>query len=56
VIEGGNPRREGSYGYRSMEIIIANPGIAYEDYLARGGRRDDIDWDTKFGNAVLKSR
>jgi hypothetical protein len=41
-----NPRREGTGGHRSMEIILAHPkGISYEDFLAAGGRRQDLVWD-----------
>lgn len=40
-----NPRREGTWGWRSMNIILANPGITYEDFIAAGGRRQDLAWD-----------
>ena len=43
-----NPRkRVNSYGWRSMEILLncGEVGIPYEDYLARGGRSNDLKWD-----------
>jgi len=40
-----NPRREGSYGYKSYEIIRKNPGITYEDFLKKGGRSKDFSYD-----------
>ena len=46
-----NPRRVGSHGFRSMEIILgAMPqGIVYEEYRARGGRTKDLAWDIARG-------
>ena len=41
----GNHRRQGSFGYHSMQIIIENNGISYEDYISKGGRTRDLDWD-----------
>ncbi len=49
-----NPRREGSFGYTSLEIIRSQPGIAYEDFILAGGRSKDLDWDVKFGNAFAE--
>ena len=40
-----NPRREGSHGFRSLGIIIAKPGIGYEQFLAAGGRNRDLRYD-----------
>jgi hypothetical protein len=37
-----NPRREGTHGYRSMEVVRNAPGIRYEDYINKGGRRVDL--------------
>jgi hypothetical protein len=37
-----NPRREGTHGFKSLEIIRSNPGILYETYLEKGGRRVDL--------------
>jgi len=41
-----NPRRPGTHGYRSFEILRAHPeGMIYEDYIAAGGRTNDLQWD-----------
>jgi hypothetical protein len=45
VIPDSNPRFPGSFGYHSWNIIQANPGIVYEDYLKAGGRNNDLRWD-----------
>lgn len=45
-----NPRREGSHGFNSMQIIISNPGIGYDEYISAGGRLNDLTWDIKHGN------
>ena len=45
-----NPRRANSHGYKSLQIIIDNPGLTTEDYLAKGGRRNDLNWDIAHGN------
>ncbi len=49
-----NPRREGSHGFKSMSIILAKPGISYEDYLAAGGRNSDIRYDIAHGHAEAR--
>lgn len=51
-----NPRREGTGGFKSMEIIIANAcdGITYEDFIAAGGRRQDLVWDLDKGSVILE--
>jgi hypothetical protein len=49
-----NPRRPESYGFRSLEVIRANPGITYEDFLRAGGRRVDLAWDLRHGNAEAR--
>jgi hypothetical protein len=49
-----NPRRPGSHGFRSLQIIIdagAN-GIPFEDYIKKGGRNVDAKWDIDHGSAV----
>ena len=28
-----------------MQIIIENNGISYEDYISKGGRTRDLEWD-----------
>lgn len=49
-----NPRREGTHGHKSMQIIIDNPGISYEDFIAKGGRANDLRWDIEHSNVVAK--
>lgn len=45
-----NPRRQNSHGYRSLQIVIDNPGITTEEYVAKGGRLNDLRWDIAHGN------
>lgn len=40
-----NERRANTHGYRSLQIILDNPGIKTEDFLAKGGRLNDLRWD-----------
>jgi hypothetical protein len=49
-----NPRRPESYGFRSLEVIRANPGITYEDFIRAGGRRVDLAWDLRHGNTEAR--
>jgi hypothetical protein len=49
-----NPRREGTWGFKSMAIILSNPGITYEDFVAAGGRNNDLVWDIKHGHVVAE--
>lgn len=38
-----NPRQKGTHGFRSFALI--KNGMTYEQYLAAGGRRNDLAWD-----------
>ena len=38
-----NPRRKGSAGFKSFSIIKS--GMSYEQFLAAGGRRQDLAYD-----------
>tara|TARA_Y100000310_G_scaffold284225_1_gene306863 strand:- start:899 stop:1282 length:384 start_codon:yes stop_codon:yes gene_type:complete len=40
-----NPRQPGSFGWHSFEAILKSPGLTYEQYLASGGRNNDLRWD-----------
>jgi hypothetical protein len=41
-----NPRREGTWGYKSFGIILKAKGkISYEAYKSAGGRNNDLQWD-----------
>ena len=50
-LKESNPRREGSHGYKSLQIIIDNPGITTEAFAEAGGRLVDLKWDLAHGNA-----
>lgn len=52
--EGVNPRREGTHGHKSHQIILEKPGIVTEDYFAAGGRSNDLNWDISHGHVVAK--
>ncbi len=47
-----NPRREGTHGWKSWEII--KDGMSYEDYVAAGGRNRDLMHDVKLGRIELR--
>jgi hypothetical protein len=51
-----NPRREGTFGWHSFEIVRAagKRGVKYEDYRAAGGRPNDLQWDIDHGYVELK--
>ena len=38
-----NPRKEGSWGWKSFNLIT--DGITYEEYIRLGGRPQDLAWD-----------
>lgn len=41
-----NPRRAGTHGFRSFEIIRGKPdGVPYAEYIEAGGRPNDLRWD-----------
>lgn len=49
-----NPRREGTNGYKSMQIVMAaKNGLTYEEYIRQGGRRVDLAWDLAHNYVVL---
>lgn len=49
-----NDRREGSHGQHSLQIIIDNPSITYEEFLRAGGRRVDLAWDVERGMVEVR--
>lgn len=50
-----NLRRTNSHGYRSMQIILnAKPGLSVEEFLAKGGRMEDLRWDAKHGAVEVR--
>jgi hypothetical protein len=50
AVSADNPRRKNSHGYRSLQIVIDNPGLATEEFLAKGGRLNDLRWDIAHGS------
>lgn len=50
-----NPRRPGTAGFKSFEIIRDKPaGVPYADYIAAGGRPNDLRWDLEHKYAEVK--
>lgn len=51
-----NTRRENTHGHKSLGIIIAagKNGISYEDYIAKGGRLNDLNWDINKDNVTAE--
>tara|TARA_R100000656_G_scaffold117522_2_gene90914 strand:+ start:10015 stop:10560 length:546 start_codon:yes stop_codon:yes gene_type:complete len=43
--ETHNPRRKGSHGFTSYQIILDNPGLTYAKFIELGGRRQDLAHD-----------
>lgn len=52
--KAANPRREGTHGHKSYELI--KDGMSYEDYIAAGGRNNDLRYDLDHGFVVLKDK
>lgn len=48
-----NPRREGSIGHKSFALI--QNGMTYEQYIAKGGRRQDLAFDLAKKNVKLSA-
>lgn len=49
-----NPRKEGTWGFKSYSIIMERPGIKYEEFREAGGRLNDLQWDFARGRIELK--
>lgn len=51
-----NPRREGGHGYNAMALVMSagKRGILYEDYIEKGGRPQDLNWDLEKGHVVVE--
>lgn len=50
-----NPRRIGTAGFKSFEIIRGQKdGVLYADYIAAGGRPNDLRWDIEHKWAEVK--
>jgi hypothetical protein len=48
-----NPRRAGTAGHKSFSVI--KNGMTFEQYVAAGGRRQDLAWDVEKGNVKVKA-
>lgn len=49
-----NPRRAGTHGHSSFAVLLDHPdGMPYEDFIAAGGRRNDLDFDLKRDRAEV---
>jgi hypothetical protein len=53
AVHDENPRRTGTAGHKSMEIIRKHPGMTVDEFLNRGGRSNDLRWDIEKGNVKL---
>lgn len=52
-----NPRREGSHGYKSMEIVLsARKPMTVEKFVAKKGRLRDLHWDANKGYVKLTKK
>ena len=49
-----NPRREGTHGFKSFALI--KDGMTYDEYIKKGGRRNDLDWDIKHKYVKLNGK
>jgi len=54
AIKENNPRKAGTHGWHSMQIIYATPGITYEAFLKAGGRNVDLIWDIEHSNVTVE--
>jgi len=56
AIVAENPRRKGTHGYKSMQIIMESQDktITYGAYVKAGGRRQDLSWDLDKGHVVVE--
>lgn len=52
----GNPRRKGSFGYKSLSLVIRKPGLTVAEFLERKGRRTDLNWDLVHGHLTTNPR
>lgn len=40
-----NPRKPGTSGYESLDLVLKQPGILYEIFRRAGGKKRDLIWD-----------
>ena len=58
VVVDKNPRREGTWGWKSYNIILnhnSDQDLTVEKYLELGGRMNDLLWDVKKDRLQLQS-
>lgn len=48
-----NPRKPGSHGHASMEVIFAKPSLTVQEFIDNGGRTGDLAWDIEHGHVEL---
>lgn len=48
-----NPRREGTVGHKSFSLIKS--GMTYDQYIAAGGRRQDLAFDIQHKYVELRA-
>ena len=49
-----NPRRDGTHGHRDYQMLMDHGGeMAVEDYIKKGGRVNNLDWDVGHEFAAL---
>jgi hypothetical protein len=50
-----NPRRAGTFGHDSFEIILRHRGkVSFEQYRDEGGRLNDLQWDIDHDYVTVK--
>jgi hypothetical protein len=53
----GNPRRKGSFGYKSMNVILnARKPMAVATFTEKGGRLRDLHYDINQGHVKLAKK
>lgn len=53
IFTPNNPRKQGTHGYRSFQVLLEGGEMTIAEYLRRGGRRNDLAWDVQHGWAEL---
>lgn len=55
-LSDANPRRVGSHGFNSYEIIRGKKadGVKFDKYIEKGGRAKDLQWDIDAGFAEVR--
>lgn len=54
ALSSTNPRREGTKGHRSYQLILKAGGeMPYSIYKLQGGRPNDLQWDLDHGHVEL---